>query len=97
MKTLSENEIIEFLSAKLPEWILDQGFIKRDLKFKNFVEAFSFMTAVALKAEKLNHHPDWCNVYNKVSVNLQTHDSGGITNLDLELAQTIDRLFGKYI
>ena len=96
MKALSEKEITEFLSLRLTNWRLDRGFIKRDFKFKSFVEAFSFMTAVALEAEKLNHHPDWSNVYNTVSVNLQTHDAGGITNRDLDLAQTMDRIFIMY-
>jgi 4a-hydroxytetrahydrobiopterin dehydratase len=97
MKALSDKEITEFLSLRLTQWILDQGFIRRDFKFKNFVEAFSFMTSVALEAEKMNHHPDWSNVYNKVSVTLQTHDASGITNRDLDLAQTIDRLYILYV
>jgi 4a-hydroxytetrahydrobiopterin dehydratase len=96
MKALSEKEITEFLSLRLAKWRLDRGFIKRDFKFKNFVEAFSFMTAVALEAEKMNHHPDWSNVYNTLSVNLQTHDAGGITNRDLDLAQIIDKIFTMY-
>jgi 4a-hydroxytetrahydrobiopterin dehydratase len=97
MKALSDKEITEFLSLRLTQWRLDQGFIRRDFKFKNFVEAFSFMTSVALEAEKMNHHPDWSNVYNKVSVTLQTHDANGITNRDLDLAQTIDRLYILYV
>jgi 4a-hydroxytetrahydrobiopterin dehydratase len=97
MKALSDNEVTEFLSASLPEWTFDGNFIRREVKFKNFVEAFSFMTAVALEAEKMDHHPDWSNGYNNLVINLKTHAAHGITNLDLKLAQTIDRLLVRYI
>jgi 4a-hydroxytetrahydrobiopterin dehydratase len=63
--------------------------LKREFKFKTFPEAFSFMTRVAFVAEKMNHHPDWTNSYNKVQIELTTHDSGGITQLDLDLAKKI--------
>jgi 4a-hydroxytetrahydrobiopterin dehydratase len=96
MKALSEKEITEFLSLRLTNWRLDRGLIRREFKFKNFVEAFSFMTAVALEAEKMDHHPDWSNVYNNVVINLMTHSASGVTNLDLKLAQAIDGLFEKY-
>jgi 4a-hydroxytetrahydrobiopterin dehydratase len=71
--------------------------MRREFLFKNFVEAFSFMTAVALHAEKLNHHPEWSNVYNKVQVTLSTHDAGGLTELDIRLAELIDKLFANGI
>jgi 4a-hydroxytetrahydrobiopterin dehydratase len=96
MKALTENEVNEFLSGSLREWSLNSDFLKRDFKFRTFIEAFSFMTAVALEAEKINHHPDWSNAYNSVIINLRTHDSNGITRLDLDLAQTIDRIFLIY-
>lgn len=96
MKALSGKEITEFLSAKLPEWTFNREFITRSFKFKNFVEAFSFMTSVALEAEKLDHHPDWTNVYNNLVINLRTHDANGITNRDFDLAGRIDKLFSIY-
>jgi 4a-hydroxytetrahydrobiopterin dehydratase len=96
MKALSNNEITEFLSSKLKDWSFAGNAIKRDFKFKTFVEAFSFMTAIALEAEKIDHHPDWNNVYNTVSIKLNTHDAGGITQLDFDLADKIDKAFGKY-
>lgn len=96
MKALLEKEIKELLTLNLKEWSLEKKVIKRDFKFKNFVEAFSFMTAIALEAEKLNHHPDWSNVYNKVTINLTTHEANGVTQLDLDLAITIDGIYKIY-
>ncbi len=96
MKALTKSEIEKFLSDKLTKWSLYEDCIKRDFKFKTFVEAFSFMTAIALEAEKSDHHPDWSNVYNMVSIQLYTHDAGGITKLDIELAILIDSIFKKY-
>ncbi len=66
METLSEQEVTNFLTLYLNEWSFVKDALKRDFKFSTFVEAFSFMTAIALEAEKLNHHPDWSNSYNKV-------------------------------
>lgn len=96
MKALSEAEVKESLSAKLHNWSFNGTHISRNFKFKNFVNAFSFMTSVALEAEKADHHPDWSNVYNSVTINLNTHDANGITQLDIDLAQAIDRLFRVY-
>lgn len=93
MKALSKSEVTEILSVKLKNWQSDGDCIKRDFKFKTFVEAFSFMTAVALYAEKMDHHPDWRNVYNTVNIKLSTHDAGGITKLDFDLADKIDEIF----
>jgi 4a-hydroxytetrahydrobiopterin dehydratase len=75
-------------------WIYDPGAdaISHDFKFKTFSEAFSFMTRVALAAEKMDHHPEWSNVYNKVTITLSTHDAGGLTDKDIALAARIDRL-----
>jgi 4a-hydroxytetrahydrobiopterin dehydratase len=73
----------------------DQKSITKDFTFKNFSEAFGFMTRVALKAETMNHHPEWKNVYNKVGITLSTHDAGGLTALDVELAKAIERFAGK--
>lgn len=66
--------------------------IHKEYVFKNFSEAFGFMTRVALQAEKLDHHPEWSNVYNKVSVTLATHDAGGVTRRDVDLASFMDTL-----
>ena len=66
--------------------------IKRSFEFENFIGAFSFMTQVALKAEKMNHHPEWFNVYNKVNVVLTTHDTGGLTEKDQALAEFMNSL-----
>lgn len=74
MKALSEQEVAKFVALHLKEWSFVKDALKRDFKFKTFVEAFSFMTAIALEAEKLNHHPDWSNSYNRVSIVLTTHE-----------------------
>lgn len=97
MKALTKTEVKEYLSVHLKNWVFDGDYIKRDFKFKSFVEAFSFMTAVALEAEKIDHHPEWNNVYNKVTINLNTHDAKGITRMDFDLATKIDKLSGVYI
>ncbi len=95
MKTFSNQEISEYLARDLKSWIFEKGAIKRSFEFKNFVDAFSFMTAIALEAEKSDHHPEWSNVYNKVSIALNTHSANGITQLDFDLAGKIDKLY-KY-
>ena len=76
----------------LPGWELAEGRLAANFQFKNFVQAFSFMTAIALEAEKMNHHPDWSNSYNKVSISLFTHDSKSITDKDILLARKIQQL-----
>jgi 4a-hydroxytetrahydrobiopterin dehydratase len=96
MKTFSEKEIREHLANYLNNWAFQNGMIKRDFEFGNFIEAFSFMSAVALVAEKSDHHPEWRNVYNKVSIALSTHSAGGITQLDFDLASKIDLSFSKF-
>ena len=80
--------------AKLEGWSEVQGrdAIRKKFTFKDFNEAFGFMARAALVAEKLDHHPEWFNVYNRVEVTLATHDAGGVTQRDVELAQTMDRL-----
>ena len=96
MKTFSETEIKEHIATYLNNWAFEKGVIKRDFEFGNFIEAFSFMSAVALVAEKSDHHPEWSNVYNKVSIVLSTHSAGGITQLDFDLASKIDLTFSKF-
>lgn len=94
MGKLSDADITKQLSS-IPGWTVKSGKLHRELEFANFVEAFSFMTAVALVAEKADHHPEWFNVYNKVTVDLSTHDAGGITDNDFELAKAMTKLAGK--
>ena len=79
-----------------PAWSLAPGrdAITRSLKFKDFNAAFGFMTQVALMAEKLDHHPEWSNVYNRVEILLTTHEAGGVTERDLRLARFIYEVFG---
>jgi 4a-hydroxytetrahydrobiopterin dehydratase len=90
---LGEHERDEAMRA-LPEWRHDPEAraIRRGFTFGDFSEAFAFMTRVALAAEKLDHHPDWSNVWNRVDIALTTHDEKGLTRLDITLARIIDRL-----
>ena len=85
-------EQIADLAALLPQWSLVNGKLHRELSFADFVEAFAFMTKVALIAEAMGHHPEWSNVWNRVTIALTTHDTGGLSNLDLEMARRIDGL-----
>jgi 4a-hydroxytetrahydrobiopterin dehydratase len=90
---LTDNEVEEAI-ADLDGWKIENGKLDRHFKFANFIQAFSFMTSVAIEAEKMDHHPEWGNVYNKVSVQLITHDAGGITQLDIDLAKKMNALSG---
>lgn len=96
MKALSNDEVTGFLSQHLNNWTFKETAISRDFKFKTFVEAFSFMTAIALEVEKMDHHPDWTNNYNKVNISLTTHSAKGITQRDFDLAHKIDQIFKMY-
>ena len=78
--------------ADLSGWSLRQGKLYRSFEFENFVEAFGFMASVALLAEKMNHHPEWSNVYSRVDILLTTHDAGGISERDFALANQISQL-----
>ena len=91
-KRLSDQERAAAL-ARLPEWSLMEGreAITRSLRFADFNQAFGFMSRVALEAERLCHHPEWFNVWSRVDVTLSTHDAGGLTSLDIALAEFIDR------
>lgn len=93
-RRLTEQEI-EAALARIHGWTLVAGKLHRELAFPGFVEAFGFMSAVALVAESMNHHPEWLNVYNRVVIDLNTHDVGGISALDFELAAKIDSLAAK--
>ena len=75
---------------ELDGWTGGDDFIKKIFKFKDFIEAFSFMTNIAMIAEKMNHHPEWYNVYNRVDITLTTHDSGGVTEKDISLAKAME-------
>jgi 4a-hydroxytetrahydrobiopterin dehydratase len=86
---LSDQEI-ESRLQKLPNWSLRNGKLHRDFAFADFAEAFGFMARCALIAEKSDHHPEWFNVYSKVSVDLSTHDAGGISERDFALAERMD-------
>tara|TARA_Y100001933_G_scaffold242007_1_gene269291 strand:- start:30 stop:317 length:288 start_codon:yes stop_codon:yes gene_type:complete len=88
---LTEEEKKE-LNSKILEWKVLPNYIERHFKFKSFIDAFSFMTKVALICEKNNHHPNWENVYSSVTIKLTTHDLGGISNLDQLIATEINKL-----
>ena len=78
--------------ADIPGWGIANGTLHRELEFRNFVEAFGFMAMVALEAEKLNHHPDWSNSWNRVVIELVSHDAGAVTDRDVQLATKINGL-----
>ena len=88
---IAKNELNYFIE-KNPSWIQYNQTIKKEFKFNNFIEAFGFMTKVAFLSEKMDHHPNWQNTYNKVTIELTTHDKGGITINDIQLAESIDKL-----
>ncbi len=91
---LSNEQAINDFLASFDTWAVSNDKLHKEFKFENFVQAFGFMSMVAIHAEKNNHHPEWFNVYNKVTVDLTTHDSGGITEKDISLAITMEGLAG---
>ncbi|WP_313113688.1 4a-hydroxytetrahydrobiopterin dehydratase [Aequorivita sediminis] len=93
MKALSENEILEKLKD-LEGWEYSEEALHAVFEFENFKEAFTSMTRIAFEAERLNHHPEWSNVYNSLEIYLSTHDADGVTEKDFELARIIDELIG---
>jgi 4a-hydroxytetrahydrobiopterin dehydratase len=96
IKPLNSEQRTE-LARNLPDWriLSDRDALYRQFRFKDFNEAFGFMTRVALLAEKMDHHPEWSNVYNRVEVTLTTHDCGGLSSRDLALAAAIDALLPR--
>lgn len=92
IKRLEEDELEAELST-IPHWNRDGRHIERNLRFADFASAFEFMTSVALVCEQLNHHPEWSNVYNRASIRLTTHDAGGLSQADFDLARRIDDLY----
>ncbi|MCK0131169.1 4a-hydroxytetrahydrobiopterin dehydratase [Flavobacteriaceae bacterium F08102] len=91
MKKLSQEEIERKLSL-LDNWEYIDNAIETTLAFESFTDCFTTMTRIAFEAEKQNHHPEWLNVYNKLSIRLSTHDADGVTELDFKLASTIEDL-----
>ncbi|RZD37583.1 MAG: 4a-hydroxytetrahydrobiopterin dehydratase [Thaumarchaeota archaeon] len=91
MMKLSELEIEEELK-KLTGWSVKNNKLHKEFKFNNFNQAFGFMTRAAMEIEKMNHHPEWFNVYNRITVELTTHDAGGITKNDVNLARILNAL-----
>jgi len=89
-RQLLTSEAIETLQLQLSDWKINATSMEKNFKFKDFSQAWAFMNRVALLAEKLDHHPNWSNVYNQVKVELSTHDRGGITALDAQMATAID-------
>lgn len=94
LKKLTDDERADALRS-LPNWEVVNEKLHREYKFPDFVHAFGFMTASALEIEKMNHHPEWQNVYGRVVVDLTTHDSSGITENDVKLAKLLDGLASK--
>ena len=92
---LLQDEALKELVVKIPGWDINDGQIQKEFKFSNFIEAFSFMTKIALICEKYNHHPNLENVYSKVIISFSTHDLGGITNLDQTLASEINKILDQ--
>ena len=90
-RKLTEDEIQTRLS-RLSGWTYEGGSLQKTFRFKNFVQAFGFMSSCALVAERLDHHPDWSNSYNRVFVQLKTHSADGITELDFQLAEAMEQL-----
>jgi 4a-hydroxytetrahydrobiopterin dehydratase len=91
---LSTREIAAGLRT-LRGWKLVKGSLHRDFKFKDFTQAFGFMKRVAVVADRMDHHPDWSNAYNKVTVDLSTHSAGGLTTDDFELAGNIQKIYKR--
>ena len=87
-----DEDAIRARLAEAPGWELVEGKLHREFEFDDFVLAFRFMTSLALVAERMNHHPEWSNVYKRVVIDLSTHDVGGISDLDFQLARAADRL-----
>ena len=94
-KKVNENNLTQLVEL---DWKLlsDRNAISKTYKFKNFNEAFAFMTSVAIFADKINHHPEWENVYNKVIITLTTHDVGGVSELDYDMALFADKSYKNF-
>ena len=93
---ISKDELNQKINNLSKNWLIEDVFLKGSFVFKNFDDAFSFMKKIAIKCEDMNHHPKWTNVYNKIDVELYTHDSGGITEKDFELSSYMDAEFKNF-
>ena len=89
---LLTNKELDLLKEQIPEWEIKGKKLVREWHFLNFIEAFGFITKVALLAESMGHHPNWGNVYSRVTIELTTHDLGGLSDFDIKLAKEIDKL-----
>ena len=94
---ISKDQLNQKINNLSKNWVIEDVFLKGSFVFKNFDDAFSFMKKVAIKCDDMNHHPKWTNVYNKIDIELYTHDSGGITEKDFELSSYMDSIFQKFI
>ena len=92
---LSDSDV-RSRSASLPGWQFREDTLYRELEFRNFTDAFSFMTSVAFVAERMNHHPEWNNVYNTVAIKLTTHDVGGVSENDVAMAAEISEIYRRF-
>lgn len=88
---LEKSQIESRLKTEIPQWHFDGESLKRQYKFENFLQAFGFMTKAALVSEKLDHHPNWRNVYNQVDIEMSTHDVGGVSEKDFEWIKAVDK------
>ena len=93
---ISKDKLNQKINNLSKNWVIEDVFLKGSFVFKNFDDAFSFMKKVAIKCEDMNHHPKWTNVYNKIDIELYTHDSGGITEKDFELSSYMDAEFKNF-
>jgi 4a-hydroxytetrahydrobiopterin dehydratase len=89
------TEEIERQLREMPAWSVENAKLHREFRFADFVHAFGFMATAAIAIEKMNHHPEWCNVYNRVVVDLTTHDAGGISQRDFDLARLLEGFASK--
>jgi 4a-hydroxytetrahydrobiopterin dehydratase len=96
MKKLTKAEIEEAV-VKLPGWSVEKGKLHREFRFGDFVHAFGFMATAAMEIEKRGHHPEWTNVYDRVTVDLTTHEAGGITAKDVALAELLNAIAAKMV
>jgi len=93
---LTSDEIDKALQ-NLNGWQIIDSYLSKEFTFKGFIQAFGFMTQVAINAQVMQHHPEWSNVYNKVKISLTTHDEGGITELDVQFAEKAERVYSSMI
>ena len=87
-----ESELNKLNNDCEPPWIIEDGKLNKTFMFKNFIDAFGFMTKFSIHSEKADHHPEWCNVYNKETINLITHEADSLTKRDFDLAKTAEEI-----